>query len=76
MTQRNLKDVATFAAAAGFTQGQLRWWLFQAANNGLAASGAIVRIGRRVYLDADRFWIWVDTGVAAQTRNAAPRAAA
>jgi len=71
MQQRTLKDVAGFAATAGFTEAQLRWWIHNAEANGLARAGAIVRIQRRVYIDADRFWHWVDSGAAAGRRSAA-----
>jgi hypothetical protein len=66
---RNLQTVAAFAAAGPFTQSQLRWWIFSAAENGLDKSGAIVRIGRRVYLDADAFERWIDS------QNRQPQAA-
>lgn len=58
--KRNLQTVAAFADAGPFTQNQLRWWIFTASQNGLAQSGAIVRVGRRVYLDVDQFDSWVD----------------
>ena len=57
---RNLKTVAAFAAHGPFTESQLRWWIFCEAENGLAASGAVVRVGRRVYLDVDAFDRWID----------------
>jgi len=55
----NLKTVAQFADATPFTEHQLRWWIFQAENNGLAKSGAIVRISRRVYIDTAQFDAWI-----------------
>lgn len=58
--QRNLKTVAAFAADTPFTESQVRWWIFNADNNGLGDAGAVVRIGRRVYLDADAFDRWID----------------
>lgn len=58
---RNLKSVAQFADETPFTAAQIRWWIFRAADNGLAQSGAIVRIGtRRIYLDTERFDAWVN----------------
>lgn len=56
---RNLQSVSQFATASPFTQDQLRWWIFHAGQNGLAGVGAIVRVGRRVYLDVDRFDDWL-----------------
>ena len=66
---RRLQSVAQFAASGPFTQNQLRWWIFQSAHNGLADSGAIVRVQRRIYLDVDRFESWIDG------QNRAPAAA-
>ncbi len=63
---RNLATVAAFANGSPFTEAQVRWWIHQAEANGLARTGAIVRIGRRVYLDKDKFWNWVDSGAAAK----------
>jgi hypothetical protein len=58
---RRLLSVADFAASGPFTQNQLRWWIFNSTTNGLAASGAIVRVQRRIYLDVDRFESWIDS---------------
>lgn len=55
---RNLKSVTQFAAESPFTEAQLRWWIFNASTNGLQS--AVVRIGRRVYIDVDAFSAWVD----------------
>lgn len=55
---RNLKSVTQFAAESPFTEAQLRWWIFNASTNGLQS--AVVRIGRRVYIDVDAFAAWVD----------------
>lgn len=56
---RNLKSVRQFAETTPFSESQTRWWLFQAEQNGLAKVGAVVRIGRRVYIDVDRFDDWL-----------------
>ena len=45
-----------------FTQGSLRWLLFQRDQNGLAKSGAIVKIGRRLLIDPARFRAWARGG--------------
>lgn len=55
---RNLKSVADFADSSPFSEAQLRWWIFNAQSNGLKP--AVVRIGRRVYLDVDAFDRWLD----------------
>lgn len=58
--KRDLKTVAAFAEAGPFTEAQLRWWIFNEANNGLQAHGAVVRIGRRVYIDTAAFDRWIE----------------
>lgn len=40
-----------------FTEGSLRWLIFNAAENGLEV--AIVRVGRRVLIDVDAFNAWL-----------------
>ena len=56
---RNLQSVAQFSATTPFSTDQLRWWIFNAASNGLGAAGAVIRIGRRVYIDVDAFDSWI-----------------
>jgi hypothetical protein len=60
MIKRNLQTVASLAASSPFSEGQLRWWIFIASSNGLEAAGAVVRVGRRVYIDIDRFDDWIE----------------
>ena len=77
--RHNLKTVPDFATGSPFSEGQLRWFIFNAEYNGLAGADAVVRVGRRVYLDADKFDGWVDaqnkqhlnSDRAAQSRKAA-----
>lgn len=68
MAFNNLKTVQQFAADSPFSESQVRWWIFQAEQNGLAKAGAIKRIGRRVYIDPDAFDRWIDAqqGASAQ----------
>ena len=40
-----------------FTEPSLRWLIFNARSNGL--DQAITRIGRRVYVDLDKFDRWI-----------------
>ena len=54
-----LKSVTEYAAAGPFSEGQLRWWIFNATTNGLDEVAAIVRVQRRVYVDIDRFEEWI-----------------
>lgn len=42
-----------------FTPGGMRWLLFHRQNNGLES--AVVRVGRKVFIDVERFFAWVDT---------------
>jgi hypothetical protein len=43
------------------TESSLRWILFHRTTNGLAASGAIKKLGpRRILIDADRFVAWLN----------------
>lgn len=58
---RELKTVRDFAANSPFSESQLRWWIFEAERNGLARCGGVVRIGRRVYLDANGFERWIES---------------
>ena len=43
-----------------FTTGGLRALIFNEHTNGLAKSGAIVRIGRKVLIDEVKFFRWVE----------------
>ena len=45
----------------GFTQGAVRWDIFNAAKNGLDAAGAIRRKGTRVYVIEERYLAWIDS---------------
>ena len=56
---RNLQTVAQFADATPFTEAQIRWWIFQASQNGLKEAKALFRLGRRVYIDTDAFDRWL-----------------
>lgn len=64
--KRTLKSVAAFAADGPLTEPQVRWQIFNSATNGMDKLGVIVRIGRRVYLDVDRYDEWVDAQQAGQ----------
>ena len=60
MTTRNLQTIKDFAARGPFSESQLRWFVFNAERNGMAAAGAVVRIGtRRVYIDTEGFDRWI-----------------
>ena len=44
-----------------FTLGGLRHQIFNEATNGLAKSGAIVRIGRKVLINQQKFFAWIES---------------
>lgn len=59
---RNLKRVPQFLRERPeFTPGQIRWWIFHAASNGMQQHDVIVRIGRAVWIDCDAFDRWVQS---------------
>lgn len=47
------------AEQPGLSVGGIRWDLFHREKNGLAASGAVIRRGRRLLLDRDRYLDWL-----------------
>ena len=57
--KRNLRTVAQQASMGPFTEPQIRWWIFNSESNGMKDAGAIVRIGRRVYIDEEGFENWL-----------------
>ena len=64
ITSEQLRTLKRFAAerqnTGAFSEGALRWQVFNAHRNGLADSGAIVRIGRKVLIDVQRYDAWLD----------------
>ena len=44
-----------------FTTGGLRALIFNEHSNGLAKSGAIIRIGRKVLINDTQFLVWVES---------------
>ncbi|MGZ5573927.1 MAG: hypothetical protein ACXWEO_02775 [Methylobacter sp.] len=46
-------------AHKAFTKGGMRALIFNEQANGLAKSGAIVRLGRKVLIDETKFFAWV-----------------
>lgn len=42
-----------------FSNGCLRWLIYNAETNGLEASGALIRIGRKIIIDEALFLGWV-----------------
>lgn len=59
---RKILTVSQFAERCpAFTESALRWVIFNRHKNGLAESGAILRNGRRILIDADKFFAWLET---------------
>lgn len=54
---RNLQTIGQLAKRYPFTETQCRWWIKNAATNGLAP--AIERVGSRVLVDADQLEAWL-----------------
>ena len=43
-----------------FTLGGMNWRIFNREKNGLKEAGAVLKVGRRVLIDADRYFEWID----------------
>jgi hypothetical protein len=43
-----------------FTPGGIRWLLFHRQQNGLNDAGAVIKLGRKVLIDIDRFFQWIE----------------
>lgn len=67
---RTLKTIRQFADETPFPENQLRAWIARASENGFQKFGLPVRVGRRVYIDPEAFYRWVDA-----QQNAKPEAA-
>lgn len=44
-----------------FTQGGMRHFIFFESQNGLANSGAIIRVGRKILIRENRFFDWLES---------------
>ena len=61
-TQTVYKTVKQFCQEnPAFTTGGVRFFIFNEHQNGLAKSGAIVRIGRKVLINEAKFFAWVES---------------
>ena len=69
-----VKQLADAEPALGV--GAIREDLFYRESNGLEASGAIVRRGRRLLIHKERYLAWLLEGQAARTWSERPRRAA
>jgi hypothetical protein len=60
MITPNLLTVAQFSEKhKAFPIGGMRYRIFNEHENGLAESGAIIRVGRKVLIDEAKFFEWV-----------------
>ncbi len=44
------------------TIGGVRAWIFNEKTNGLAESGAIIRIGKKPMINEEKFFAWIEAG--------------
>ena len=51
------------------TDGGMRYQIFEAKTNGLEQSGALIRIGRKILIDEEKYFEWLDH---LQDKEAAP----
>jgi hypothetical protein len=57
-----LSTVNQFVAKQpAFTTGGIRALIFNEHTNGLAKSGGVIRIGRKVLIDEAKFFAWVES---------------
>lgn len=54
-----------------FSEASVRWYIFNGCNNGLEASGAVSRLGRKVLIDEEKFIEWAKSGASATHTAAA-----
>lgn len=57
---RELVSLAEMAKRGPISENGLRWLVLRAKENGLSQYRAIIRIGRRVYIDPAAFERWID----------------
>ena len=58
---RRLLTVRQFAERNPFiTESGLRFQIFNKKTNGLESSGALVRLGRKILIDENKYFGWVD----------------
>jgi len=68
MTDTTLLKVPQFSERhPAFSEGALRWLVFNSGKNGLDACGAVLRLGHKVVIDEQKFLAWVQ----AQSKQAA-----
>jgi len=59
--ERKLFTVQQFSERHPFaTQGALRFQIFHRKENGLEESGALIRVGRKILIDEEKYFEWLD----------------
>ena len=62
MVMPKLQTVSQFSDEnPAFPTGGIRWQIFNEDNNGLKESGAIVRVGRKVLINVERYFQWIES---------------
>ncbi len=62
MSMQNLLTVNQFVEKyRAFKIGGVRSYIFNEEKNGLAASGAVVRVGRKILINESKFFDWVES---------------
>jgi len=56
-----VKQLALMLIAYQGRTGAIRWQIFNAESNGLKASGAIIRHGRKILIDVDKYFAWQES---------------
>ncbi|MGO8754209.1 MAG: hypothetical protein ACLQHK_03135 [Gallionellaceae bacterium] len=78
-TLSNVKNLPSFFPTAGLTEAAIRGDIFKSedrfdsqgrkiAGNGLAATGAIIRRGRKVLIDVNKYGEWLANGSALEVK--------
>lgn len=61
MTPPRLRTIQQFCEEnPAFTENSIRWHIFNADQNGLNQYNALKRLGRRVLIDTDQFFLWLE----------------
>ena len=56
----NLRTVSQLVEEnPAITPGGIRWDIFNSESNGLSKSGALIRKGRRIYIDPEKYFEWL-----------------
>lgn len=57
----SVKQLAQKIPAYEGRTGAIRWQIFNSSTNGLKDSGAIIRHGRRILIDVDKYFAWQES---------------